>query len=41
MRFIQDNWMGGTRMGQGSFDGIANSISQVFNFNKMRSGQKW
>src|SRR5262249_44774298 len=26
MRFIEDNWLGGQRIGQGSFDSIANSI---------------
>jgi len=36
IRFIEDNWLGGTRIGQGSFDGIANSISQMFNFNRIR-----
>ncbi len=37
IRFIEDNWLGGTRIGQGSFDGIANSISQMFNFAKIRT----
>jgi len=37
IRFIEDNWLGGQRIGQGSFDGIANSISQMFNFTKMRA----
>jgi phospholipase C len=32
IRFVEDNWLGGTRIGNGSFDGIANSISQMFNF---------
>jgi phospholipase C len=36
IRFVEDNWLGGQRIGQGSFDGIANSISQMFNFNKIR-----
>jgi phospholipase C len=31
-RFIEDNWLGGQRIGQGSFDGIANSIAPLFNF---------
>jgi phospholipase C len=30
--FIEDNWLGGQRIGQGSFDGIANSISSLFDF---------
>ncbi len=37
IRFIEDNWLGGERIGQGSFDGIANSISQNFDFTKVRS----
>jgi phospholipase C len=36
IRFIEDNWLGGQRIGQGSFDGIANSITQMFDFNRMR-----
>ena len=34
IRFIEDNWLGGQRIGQGSYDGIANSISSLFNFNQ-------
>lgn len=37
IRFVEDNWLSGQRIGQGSFDGIANSISQMFNFNNVRS----
>jgi phospholipase C len=33
IRFIEDNWLDGERIGQGSFDTIANSISQMFDFN--------
>ena len=36
IHFIEDNWLGGQRIGQGSFDGIANSISQMFNFTQIR-----
>jgi phospholipase C len=32
IRFIEDNWLGGQRIGQGSTDGIANSISNMFDF---------
>ena len=32
IRFIEDNWLGGQRIGSGSFDGIANSIDQMFDF---------
>ena len=36
IRFIEDNWLGGQRIGGGSFDAIANSISQMFNFSQIR-----
>ena len=36
IRFIEDNWLSGQRIGQGSFDGIASSISQMFNFARIR-----
>jgi len=32
IRFIEDNWLGGQRIGQGSTDGIANSISNMLDF---------
>ncbi len=31
-RFIEDNWLDGQRIGQGSFDAIANSIEGMFDF---------
>ncbi len=34
LRFIEDNWLGGQRIGEGSFDSYANSISTMFNFNQ-------
>jgi phospholipase C len=37
IRFIEDNWLNGQRIGQGSFDGIANSISRMFNFRQIRN----
>src|SRR5258706_16186674 len=37
IRFVEDNWLGGQRIGQGSFDGIANSITQMFNFSNFRN----
>ena len=37
IRFIEDNWLGGQRIGNGSFDGIANSITQMFSFTKVRT----
>jgi phospholipase C len=35
IRFIEDNWLGGERIGQGSFDAIANSISSMFDFHQI------
>ena len=35
IRFIEDNWLGGQRIGQGSFDGVANSISSMFDFRQL------
>jgi phospholipase C len=40
IRFIEDNWLGGQRIGQGSFDGIASSIAQMFDFSHRREGGK-
>jgi phospholipase C len=39
IRFIEDNWLGGQRIGQGSFEGIASSISQMFNFARERDDE--
>jgi len=36
MRFIEDNWLGGQRIGNGSFDGIAGSINGMFDFRSIR-----
>jgi phospholipase C len=32
VRFIEDNWLGGQRLGNGSFDATAGSIMNMFNF---------
>jgi phospholipase C len=32
LRFVEDNWLGGARLGQGSFDAITNSIDRMFDF---------
>jgi phospholipase C len=32
IRFIEDNWLGGVRINEGSFDGISNSIASMFDF---------
>ncbi len=37
LRFIEDNWLGGQRIGKGSFDAIANPINQMFNFKQIRT----
>src|SRR5581483_597537 len=37
LRFIEDNWLSGQRIGQGSYDSLANSITQMFNFRTMRT----
>ncbi|MGD1092609.1 MAG: alkaline phosphatase family protein [Bryobacteraceae bacterium] len=34
IRFVEDNWLDGQRIGQGSFDGIANSIEGMLSFTK-------
>jgi phospholipase C len=39
IRFIEDNWLSGARIGQGSFDGIADSITQMFDFETFRGGR--
>ena len=38
LRFIEDNWLSGTRIGGGSFDAIANSIVQMLDFTKAPNG---
>ena len=32
LRFIEDNWLNGERVGQGSFDAIAGPITNMFDF---------
>ena len=36
IHFIEDNWLNGQRIGQGSFDSLANSIGQMFDFKTLR-----
>ena len=36
IHFIEDNWLKGQRIGNGSFDAIASPIDQMFNFTKIR-----
>ena len=37
IRFVEDNWLNGQRIGQGSFDSLANSITQMLDFTQIRS----
>ncbi len=37
IHFVEDNWLAGQRIGNGSFDTIANSLVQMFDFSKIRS----
>jgi phospholipase C len=32
VKFIEDNWLGGTRIGQGSFDATTGSVNGMFDF---------
>jgi phospholipase C len=32
IRFVEDNWLHGQRLGTGSFDGVSNSIANMFDF---------
>jgi phospholipase C len=34
LRFVEDNWLGGKRIGAGSFDTITNPIDNMFNFER-------
>jgi phospholipase C len=36
IRFIEDNWLGGQRIGNGSFDALAGSINRMFDFSRPR-----
>jgi len=40
IHFVEDNWLSGQRIGNGSFDTIANSIAQMFNFTRIRANGK-
>ena len=37
LRFIEDNWLNGQRIGQGSFDAIANPLDNMFDFTTSNS----
>jgi len=38
LRFIEDNWLGGQRIEQGSFDAFASTITQMFDFKNGGAG---
>ncbi len=40
IRFVEDNWLGGQRIGQGSYDALANSITQMFDFHDLRNSRR-
>lgn len=40
LRFIEDNWLGGARIGQGSFDAIAGPIDNMFDFSSTPPAEK-
>jgi phospholipase C len=40
LRFIEDNWLGGQRVGQGSLDALANPINQMFDFRRGRRAER-
>ncbi|HUL32285.1 MAG TPA: alkaline phosphatase family protein [Candidatus Eisenbacteria bacterium] len=41
LRFIEDNWLDGQRIGDGSYDSIANPIDNMFDFDGFRFGCKF
>jgi len=38
LRFVEDNWLAGKRLGGGSFDAITNSIDNMFSFDREEPG---
>ena len=38
IRFIEDNWLGGQRIGNGSFDAISGPLNNMFDFNRKENG---
>jgi len=41
LRFIEDNWLAGERIGQGSFDVLAGTINGMFDFTQTRSATSY
>ena len=40
LRFVEDNWLNGKRLGAGSFDSIANPINNMFDFGRERGDRR-
>jgi phospholipase C len=38
LRFVEDNWLGAERIGQGSFDALANPLNNMFDFSQKKNG---
>ena len=34
LRFVEDNWLGGERIGEGTFDALAGPINNMFDFGR-------
>jgi len=37
IHFVEDNWLGGQRIGNGSYDLLSGPLFQMFNFSKIRN----
>ena len=40
LRFVEDNWLGATRLGAGSFDTITNPLDNMFDFERESPGNR-
>jgi phospholipase C len=38
IRFVEDNWLGGQRIGNGSFDALAGTVNNMFDFSHPQKG---
>jgi phospholipase C len=39
IRFVEDNWLNGQRIGNGSFDAISGSVFNMFDFHQRRHSE--
>ncbi|MBV9379580.1 MAG: hypothetical protein JO242_02795, partial [Streptosporangiaceae bacterium] len=39
LRFVEDNWLGGERIGGGSFDALAGTLDNMFSFRHHEAGR--